>query len=91
MDTIFHKTKSIFSVVRVAKEEPHRYGKKGEILINYEDTAEHREHERRRSSIAADLGRFSTSGEKPRRSTVENAHHSDPNYAVENGYDDSKY
>ncbi|KAG0161676.1 hypothetical protein PDIDSM_2089 [Penicillium digitatum] len=41
MDTIFHKTSSVFTVVSVARNEPHRYGKKGELLINYEDTEEH--------------------------------------------------
>lgn len=41
MDTIFHKTSSVFNVVSVARNEPHRYGKKGELLINYEDTEEH--------------------------------------------------
>jgi hypothetical protein len=47
MDNIFVKTNSIFSAVSVAKHEPHRYDKKGDVLINYEETAE---HERRRSS-----------------------------------------
>lgn len=41
MDTIFHKTSSVFNVVSVARNEPHRYGKNGELLINYEDTEEH--------------------------------------------------
>ena len=41
MDTIFHKTSSIFDVVSVARNEPHRYGKNGELLINYQDTEEH--------------------------------------------------
>ena len=41
MDSIFRKTTSIFNVVRVAKEEPRRYGKKGEVLIQYEETGEH--------------------------------------------------
>lgn len=49
MDTIFHNTTSVFNVVRVAKEEPHRYGKNGEVLINYQETEE---HQRRRSSVA---------------------------------------
>lgn len=41
MDTIFHKTSNIFNVVSVARNEPHRYGKNGELLINYQDTEEH--------------------------------------------------
>jgi len=49
MDAIFVKTKSIFTAVRVAKEEPRRYGKNGEVLINYDQTDM---AHRRRSSVA---------------------------------------
>ena len=45
MDTIFHKapgTKGWVSVVKVAREEPRRYGKNGELLIEYEKTDEHK-------------------------------------------------
>jgi len=49
MDAIFVKTKSIFSAVRVAREEPRRYGKNGEVLINYDETDM---AHRRRSSVA---------------------------------------
>ena len=52
MDAIFHKTKSIFTVVKVAREEPRRYGKNGELLINYEETEEHQRH----MSVAAEQG-----------------------------------
>ena len=38
MDAIFAKCNSIFTIVKIAKEEPHRYGKNGELLIKYEDT-----------------------------------------------------
>lgn len=51
MDSIFHKVKGNmgwFTVVKVAKEEPHRYGKKGELLIEYTETEE---AVRRRSSV----------------------------------------
>ncbi|OJJ49283.1 hypothetical protein ASPZODRAFT_59898 [Penicilliopsis zonata CBS 506.65] len=41
MDAIFHKTKSVFTVVRIARDEPRRYGKNGELLINYDETEEH--------------------------------------------------
>ena len=41
MDTIFHKTSSVFNAVSVARNEPHRYGKNGELLIHYQDTEEH--------------------------------------------------
>lgn len=57
IDEIFHEVhgfKGIFDVVKVAREKPRRYGKRGELLINYEDTEEARKiSERRRSSIAA--------------------------------------
>ncbi|KAF2119380.1 sugar transporter STL1 [Lophiotrema nucula] len=53
MDTIFHKTTSIFNCVSVARNEPRRYGKNGEILINYEETEE---AEIRRQSVAGQGG-----------------------------------
>jgi hypothetical protein len=40
MDVIFQKCKSVFTVVKIADEEPRRYGKNGELLISYEE--EHR-------------------------------------------------
>jgi MFS family permease len=57
MDEIFQDVngfKGAFTVVKVAKDKPRRFGKKGELLINYEDTEAFRSTaERRRSSIAA--------------------------------------
>jgi len=53
MDEIFHNTTSVFDVVKVAKKTPRRYGKKGEILIRYDDTEEYADAQRRRSSIPA--------------------------------------
>ena len=50
MDAIFRKTSSIFSAVKVAREEPRRHGKHGELLIRYEDTEEHAIRMRRASS-----------------------------------------
>lgn len=47
MDTIFHKVtgwKGVFTVVNVARQEPRRYGKNGEQLIDYEQTEEHLGH-----------------------------------------------
>ena len=41
MDTIFRKCRSYFTLVKIARDEPRRYGKKGELLINYEETEEH--------------------------------------------------
>ena len=57
MDEIFHQVhgfKGIFTVVKVAREMPRRYGKNGELLISYDETEEARRvSERRRSSVAA--------------------------------------
>lgn len=45
IDNIFRKTKTGWKawldVVSVAKNEPHRYGKNGELLIEYANTEEH--------------------------------------------------
>lgn len=51
MDEIFHNTTNAFNVVKIANELPHRYDKRGELLINYADTEQAHEAERRRSSI----------------------------------------
>ncbi|PYH46752.1 sugar porter family MFS transporter [Aspergillus saccharolyticus JOP 1030-1] len=37
MDRIFRKTKSVFQVVKVANEEPHMYGRRGELLRTLDD------------------------------------------------------
>lgn len=61
MDEIFqdvHGFKGAFTVVKVAAEKPHRFGKKGELLINYEDTEA---YQRRRSSVAAQQAARATS------------------------------
>ncbi|KAI1344562.1 hypothetical protein F5Y15DRAFT_366955 [Xylariaceae sp. FL0016] len=54
MDEIFHRThglKGCFDVVHISNTMPKRYGKKGESLVNYNDTEEARQvAERRRSS-----------------------------------------
>ncbi|KAL9027472.1 MAG: hypothetical protein Q9196_004009 [Gyalolechia fulgens] len=47
MDSIFRKCHSFFTVVKIARDEPQRYGKNGELLIPYEETAEHRERQAR--------------------------------------------
>lgn len=51
MDEIFHKTTNPFNVVKISYELPHRYDKRGNLLIDYHDTEEHRDVERRRSSV----------------------------------------
>jgi hypothetical protein len=54
MDEIFHKSTNPFDVVKVAFEVPHRYDKRGDLLISYEETEEAQMFaERRRSSVAA--------------------------------------
>lgn len=62
MDSIFRKCRSYFTVVKIAHDEPRRYGKKGELLINYEDTEEHV----RRASV------LSQTSEKARDLAIEN-------------------
>ena len=56
MDSIFHKTKSVFSVVRLAKEEPRRFGKNGEVLINYDEAIDDTNALRRRSVTTGGAG-----------------------------------
>ena len=53
MDEIFHDVKGFkgaFTVVKVANDKPKRFGKKGELLISYEDTEAYRRASVRRSS-----------------------------------------
>lgn len=69
MDDIFHDVRGIrgaFDVVRVANEKPRRFGKNGELLINYRDTEEFArvQEERRRSSVAEQGGRVTNGEEK---------------------------
>ena len=47
MDSIFHRVtgwKGWFTVVQAAKDEPRRFGKNGELLIEYEQTEEYKRH-----------------------------------------------
>jgi hypothetical protein len=73
MDEIFHKTSNAFDVVGIAGEMPHRYGRKGELLIEYGDTEEARVAERRRSSVVGVVGGSGgeKKGEKEEREHVE--------------------
>ncbi|MCJ1259265.1 hypothetical protein MMC24_007101 [Lignoscripta atroalba] len=80
MDTIFRKTTNVFNVVKVAREEPRRYGKRGEQLIDYEETEEHK-HAARRASEGYLPGRNNM-----RARGVQNVNHANPDYAAENGY-----
>ncbi|KAL8987526.1 MAG: hypothetical protein Q9177_003271 [Variospora cf. flavescens] len=53
MDSIFRKCNSIFTIVKIAKDEPQRYGENGELLIRYEETEEHRQRQVSRASNPA--------------------------------------
>ncbi|CAL8577419.1 hypothetical protein XPA_003248 [Xanthoria parietina] len=77
MDSIFRKCHSIFTVVKIAKEEPQRYGKKGELLIRYEETEEHRQ---RQASVVNAKGMPSLGGEQ-----MDNTNHSNPDNSAEIG------
>ncbi|KAL8689282.1 MAG: hypothetical protein Q9218_005014 [Villophora microphyllina] len=77
MDSIFRKCRSVFTVVKIAREEPQRYGKNGELLIQYEETEEHRQ---RQASVAGSKGM-----EKFKREVVEHLEHPNPDYSAENG------
>lgn len=53
MDEIFNDVKGFkgaFTVVKVSLEKPKRFGKNGELLINYEDTEAYRRASVRRAS-----------------------------------------
>lgn len=52
MDRIFHKTTSIFNVVRTAEQEPHMYGKKGELLLTVDDVEDHAINAVRKTSVS---------------------------------------
>jgi len=71
MDEIFLKTTSVFDVVKVARDMPRRYGKNGELLINYDDTDTNMAKQvRRRTSIGG------TYTPKPNITREENMHRS---------------
>ena len=67
VDSLFQKTKNIFTVVWTAKHEPYRYGKRGETLIDYEETGEHERrvsHAERRGSARSTGSRTIYGSEK---------------------------
>ncbi|EAQ85666.1 hypothetical protein CHGG_06919 [Chaetomium globosum CBS 148.51] len=57
MDNIFHKVedgwKGVFTVVKTAKAEPRWYGKNGELLVDYQQTEEHRRHVKEAGGVVA--------------------------------------
>ena len=54
MDIIFRKSKSIFDTVGIAKREPRRYGKHGELLLKTEQIEDDRL--RNASVVSANAG-----------------------------------
>jgi hypothetical protein len=72
MDEIFRKSTSIFDVVSVARDTPNRYGKSGELLINYLDTEAAHGARRRSSLIEPTYGKTKNDGERVERLEVGN-------------------
>jgi len=73
MDSIFRKCNSWFTVVKVARDEPRRYGKNGEALIDYQGTEEHHR-------------RASTWSNPADKAAVRNEEHINPDYGAEGGF-----
>ncbi|RDI77902.1 hypothetical protein Vi05172_g12140 [Venturia inaequalis] len=91
MDSIFKKTdresggsfwKPLFDVVKVAQNEPRRYGKNGEALINYEESDDPLQVERSRSTIE---NSSDEAEKKEKAKTVEDKARLNPDYRAENG------
>ena len=79
MDSIFrkaHGAAGYFSVVKIAHEEPRRYGKSGELLIAYDETEEHAQ--RQASLVSATY--------KGRAGSIENLSHANPDYHADKGF-----
>ncbi len=58
MDSIFrkcHGTAGWFTIVKIARDEPRRYGTNGELLIAYDETED---HQQRQASVVSgtDMG-----------------------------------
>lgn len=60
MDRIFHKTESIFSLVSTARNEPHMYGKHGELLHGLGDVED--DAVRRASVLSKENEKHSSDG-----------------------------
>jgi hypothetical protein len=68
MDTIFHKVHGLrgaLTVVRQAEIEPRRYGKNGELLINFEDVDDKANTEHHHGGSAGVTGESSTEAASP--------------------------
>jgi hypothetical protein len=64
MDEIFHKTTNPFDVVKIAHAMPHRFDKRGNLLIAYDETEEGQLYAERRSSVVAEEARHATDDKK---------------------------
>ena len=81
MDSIFHKAQGVkgwSSVVKIAHDEPRRYGKNGELLIAYEETDEHAQ---RKASVVSASG-----VDMSRKQRIENLENVDEEGKAEKGF-----
>lgn len=74
MDEIFRNSTSVFNVVKVARDTPNRYGKSGELLINYLDTEAAAGARRRSSLIEPKYGKTGGKSEGDRVERLENGY-----------------
>ncbi|CAF9929922.1 MAG: hypothetical protein HETSPECPRED_007499 [Heterodermia speciosa] len=80
MDSIFRKAHGPagwFSVVKIAHDEPRRYGKNGELLIAYDETEEHAQ---RQASVVSASG-----VDMSRKQRIENVENVDEEGKAEKG------
>lgn len=68
MDRIFHKTTSVFDVVKLARNEPHMYGPNGELLRTLDDIEDEAV---RRASV------LSNPAKRAARNQVDHAEHTE--------------
>lgn len=78
MDEIFEKSTNVFNVVSIARDTPNRYGKKGELLINYLDT-EAAAGARRRSSVPSAQAGGKATKDNEKVEKLENMYESNSN------------
>jgi hypothetical protein len=74
MDEIFRNSTSVFNVVKVARDTPNRYGKSGELLINYLDTEAAAGARRRSSLIEPKYGKTGGKSDGDRVERLENGY-----------------
>lgn len=64
MDSIFRKSKNWFDVVGIARNEPFRYDKEGNLVISYEETEDHQRRQQSISSSRKNSAQFVAHNEK---------------------------